>query len=263
MEQHTHENADANGLDCVIFDLDGVVTFTAHVHEAAWKEMFDEYLRVRSARLGEPFRAFDSSDYRQYVDGRSRHDGIRTFLHARGIELPPGQPLDSPGEETEWGLGNWKDEVFRAHIREDGVDVDPEAIRLIRELGDALVAVGLASSSRNAELVLDRAGISDHFDAVVDGVRSEALGLAAKPAPDIFLQCLADLGRKDTGRAAVVEDAISGIEAGRVGGFGLVLAVDRGGNRACLEEHGADVVVSDFTGVTVADLKRWFSKARD
>lgn len=256
------EHRENRRLEAAIFDLDGVVTFTARVHEAAWKQVFDEYLRARSARLGEPFRAFDTTDYRRYVDGRSRYEGIRAFLGGRGIDLPVGDPSDPPDRETGYTLGNRKNEIFRARLAERGVEVDREAVRLIRELRASGVVVGLASSSKNAELVLKRAGLTELFDAVTDGVTSERLGLAAKPEPDLFLQCLSEIGRKEPARGLVVEDAISGVRAGRAGGFGLVLAVDRGGNRASLEEHGADVVVSDFVGVTAEQVGRWFSQAR-
>lgn len=248
--------------EAVVFDLDGVVTFTAWLHFAAWKDLFDGYLRARAEREGAPFRPFTEADYRAHVDGRPRYDGVRAFLASRDITLPEGRPADPPDAETVHGLGNRKNERFHERLRRDGVDVDLEAVRLARELHAEAVRVGMASSSKNAEAILEAAGLGDLFDAKVDGVTSERLALRGKPEPDIFLACLERLGREDPARAAVVEDAVSGVEAGRAGGFGLVLGVDRGEAGIALREGGADWVVSDFGGITLERLCSWF-RGRD
>ncbi len=240
------------GPDAAVFDLDGVVTFTARVHAAAWKQLFDDYLHTREQRFGESFRPFDAdADYRTYVDGKPRYDGVQSFLESRGITLPWGTPADSPGWETICGLGNRKNELFTAKIREMGVEVDHEAVGFIRELRERGVLVGLASSSKNAVPIIDSVGLSNLFEQVVDGIVSERLGLRGKPQPDIFLTCLQRMGRIPPARAMVVEDAIAGVEAGHLGCFGLVLGVDRHGEAAALRDHGADVVIQDFREISV------------
>jgi alpha,alpha-trehalase len=239
-------------LEAAVFDLDGVITFTARVHAAAWKELFDEYLRARAARLGEPSRPFDAqTDYQKYVDGKPRYDGVSSFLESRGIRLPFGTPADPPELETICGLGNRKNILFNAKVREMGVDVDWEAVRFVRELRALGVRVGLASSSKNAIPILERAGLAELFEATVDGRDSERLGLRGKPEPDIFLLSLKKL-REDAGprNAMVVEDAIAGVQAGRRGGFGLVLGVDRDDHSAALQENGADMVIRDFREIS-------------
>lgn len=252
----------ANHLpNAAVFDLDGVVTFTARVHATAWKELFDTYLRSLEARYGRPFRGFESDDYRLYVDGRPRYDGVQTFLRSRGISLPYGTSSDSPDAETVCGLGNRKNLLFRAKLQQLGVDVDGEAVRLIRALRDEGVPVGVASSSKNTTLVLERAKLIDLFQAQVDGVVSERLGLRGKPHPDIFLTCLNLLGVSDPGQALVVEDAVAGVQAGRNGGFGLVLGVDRDGNAVALYENGADWVINDFAQLSLDVLAQIFATA--
>jgi trehalose 6-phosphate phosphatase len=241
-------------LDAAVFDLDGVITFTARVHAAAWKELFDGYLKSLQARSGRMYRPFDSNDYRLYVDGRPRYDGVQTFLNSRGIALPYGTPSDAADRETICGLGNRKNLFLRKKLGELGVDTDDAAVRLVRELKSRGVRVGVASSSKNTTLVLERAHLSDLFQAQVDGVVSEQLKLKGKPNPDIFLTCLHQLGGKNPQRAMVTEDAVAGVEAGRAGGFGLVLGVDRGGNEAELSRNGADWVISDFAQVSIQAL---------
>lgn len=232
-------------LDAVIFDMDGVVTETATVHAAAWKRLFDEYLKGRSERTGEAFVPFDERlDYEQYVDGRSRYDGVATFLASRSIVLPTGEPTDAPDVETACGLGNGKDAYFHAHVREHGVRAYPSTVELIHALRARRIRVGLVTSSRNGDEVLGAAGVRDLFDARVDGLDAARLGLAGKPAPATYLEAAARLG-VDPARAAIVEDAISGVEAGRRGEFGLVVGVARTGQTAALREAGADVVVTD------------------
>ncbi len=256
--------AEYAGPDAAVLDLDGVITFTARVHAAAWKQLFDDYLRSREQRFGEPFRAFDAdSDYRAYVDGKPRYDGVQSFLESRHIALPWGTPSDNPNLETVCGLGNRKNELFNAKIREMGVDVDQEAVRFVRELRERGVRVGLASSSKNAIPILQSVGLDDLFEQIVDGLVSERLGLRGKPEPDIFLTCLQKLGRIPPSRAMVVEDAISGVEAGRLGGFGLVLGVDRHGEAESLRDHGADWVIQDFREISPEKVFEYFrSRAR-
>lgn len=247
------------GFEAAVFDLDGVLTLTATLHSASWAALFDDYLHVRAERTGQPFHPFTEADYRAYVDGRPRYDGVRTFLAARGITLPDGEPSDPPERETVCGLGNRKNALFLARLAEEGAPTDPAAMGLVRELRSSGVRVGLASSSKNTGPILRRAGLHSLFDAVVDGVISERLGLEGKPAPAIFLECLRRLGAHDPARAVVVEDADSGVEAGRRGGFGLVLGVDRGGRGIALREHGADWVVRDFKELTAARLGQYFA----
>jgi alpha,alpha-trehalase len=234
-------------LQAAVFDLDGVVTLTARVHAAAWKALFDEFLQTRAARLGERFVPFDASaDYRAFVDGRPRYEGVRVFLESRDIKLPPGSPSDPPELETLCALGNRKNALFTERLERDGVDVDAAAVALVYDLRANGIAVGLASSSKNALPILERAGLADLFAVRVDGRVSEQLDLAGKPHPDIFLLCLALLGDFDPARSMVVEDAGSGVAAGRAGGFGLVLGVDRANNHAELRRHGADWIVRDL-----------------
>ncbi len=245
--------------EAAVFDLDGVVTFTARVHAAAWKELFDEYLRSRERRFGEPFRPFDGdADYRAYVDGRARYDGISAFLDARGIHLPYGSPSDSPDRETICGLANRKNKLFLRKTAEMGVEVDPAAVRFIRELRSREVRVGLASSSKNAVPILQGVHLLDLFEAIVDGVVSERLHLAGKPRPDIFLKCFELLGGRDPRRGMIIEDAISGVQAGRNGGFGLVLGIDRVGEAEALREHGATWVITDFSQISADKVADYF-----
>ncbi len=245
--------------EAAVFDLDGVVTFTARVHAAAWKELFDEYLRSREQRFAEPFRPFDSdADYRAYVDGRARYDGISAFLDARGIHLPYGSPSDPPDRETICGLANRTNELFLSKVAEIGVDVDHATVRFIRELRDRGVRIGLASSSKNAVPILEGVKLLDLFEAIVDGVVSERLRLRGKPQPDIFLKCFELLGGGDPRRAMIVEDAISGVQAGRNGGFGLVLGVDRVGEADALRENGATWVITDFNQISAEKVADYF-----
>jgi beta-phosphoglucomutase family hydrolase len=246
------------GPQAAIFDLDGVITFTARVHQEAWKELFDSYLREREYRFSEPFRPFDSADYRAYVDGKPRYDGVAAFLGSRGIQLDRGTPMDSPDRTTVCGLGNRKNYLFTAKVQESGVDVDHDAVHFIRELRVRGVHIGLASSSKNAVSILRRAGLLDLFEAIVDGVVSEETGLRGKPDPAIFLTCLRQMNLLDPSRALVAEDAISGVQAAAAGGFGLVLGVDRGDDREQLLNHGAHMVIRSFREVTPEKLADYF-----
>jgi alpha,alpha-trehalase len=238
-------------LDAVIFDLDGVITDTASVHQAAWKRMFDQWLAKGRWAEGEDRRPFSDDDYYVYVDGKPRYDGVVSFLASRGISLARGDPSDSPTAETACGLGNRKDELFLALLRERGVVPFPSSIELLQRLRANGTRTAIISASRNCAAVLDAAGIAQLFDAKVDGVDTDSLGLRGKPAPAVFLEAACRLG-VDPGRAAVVEDALAGVEAGRRGRFGLVIGVDRGGHGEELQARGADVVVSDLGAVRVS-----------
>ena len=230
-----------DGIRACLFDLDGVLTQTATVHAAAWKQMFDEYLRSRP----EPFREFTQDDYEQYVDGKRREDGVRSFLASRGIELPEGTPDDPPGKETVAGLGNTKNEQVQRLIREQGVKTYEGSVRYVEAVRDAGLRRAVVSSSANTHDVLRVTGIEHLFEEVVDGVVAAREGLAGKPAPDTFLAGARALGADPAG-AVVFEDALAGVQAGRAGGFGFVVGVDRVGHAKELREQGADVVVSDL-----------------
>jgi beta-phosphoglucomutase family hydrolase len=234
-----------DGIRAGLFDLDGVLTRTAVVHAAAWKEMFDDFLRRRAAETGEPFLPFDAhADYDRYVDGRKRADGVRAFLASRGIQLPEGSPDDPPAAATVHGLGNRKNELVLAKLAH-GVDVYPGSVRYVEALRDAGLGRAVVSSSANTKAVLEVTGLDTLFDVVVDGVVAERDGLAGKPAPDTFLAAARALGVAPAD-AAVFEDALAGVEAGRAGGFGLVVGVDRVGQAEELRRHGADIVVTDL-----------------
>jgi beta-phosphoglucomutase family hydrolase len=237
-------------LDAVVFDTDGVLTDTASVHAAAWKRLFDEYLQRRTARLDEPFRAFEETDYLRYVDGKPRYDGVAGFLGSRGIELPWGEGSDPPDRETVCGLGNAKDRSFVAHLGAHGAHAFPTSVAFVRRLGAAGLGTAAVSASRNMVAVLEAAGLRGLFDAEVDGVEADRLGLAGKPDPALFLEAARRL-QVTPARAAVVEDALAGVEAGRRGRFGVVVGVDRGGQAAALAEHGADLVVADLGQLTL------------
>ncbi len=230
-----------------LFDLDGVLTQTAKVHDAAWKETFDGYLRERAQQTGEPFVPFDPvKDYDEYVDGKPRADGTRSFLASRGITLPEGQDDDPPSAQTVHGLGNRKNEILLRRIREDGVDAYPGSVAFVRAVKDAGLPRAVVSSSANCRAVLAAAGIEDLFDARIDALVAKRDHLRGKPAPDTFLAGARALALKPTA-AAVFEDALAGVAAGRAGGFGFVVGVDRVGQAKELREHGADVVVTDLS----------------
>jgi beta-phosphoglucomutase family hydrolase len=235
-----------DGIRGCLFDLDGVLTMTAKVHDAAWKEMFDDYLRERSQRTGEPFVPFDPvADYDEYVDGKPRADGTRSFLESRGIHLPEGSDDDPPSAETIHGLGNRKNEILLRKIREDGVEAYPGSVTYLRAVKEAGLPRAVVSSSANCKDVLVAAGIDDMFDARIDGVVAEQQHLRGKPAPDTFLAGAKALGLEPAA-ATVYEDALAGVAAGRAGGFGFVVGVDRVGQAEALKQHGADVVVKDL-----------------
>ncbi len=248
MSQESSDAARGIGFDnlkAAVFDLDGVVTRTASVHAAAWKRLFDDYLHRRSERTGEPFQEFTDADYRMHVDGLPRDKGVAAFLAARGITLPMGEPSDPEDRETLHGLGNRKNTFFQAVLASDGVEVFDSTVALIRELRERGRGTALVSSSRNARAVLHRAGLTELFDVIIDGNDAARLELKGKPDPDIFLAAAERLGVPPA-RSLMVEDALSGVAAGRAGGFALVVGVDRAGQREALLSAGADLVVSDL-----------------
>jgi beta-phosphoglucomutase family hydrolase len=234
------------GIRACLFDLDGVLTQTARVHAAAWKQMFDAFLRERAERTGERFVPFDPVvDYDEYVDGKPRHDGVRSFLASRGIELPEGRPTDPPSAATIHGLGNRKNELVLALIERQGVEPYQGSVRYVHAARDAGLRRAVVSSSANCREVLDAAGIADLFEVRIDGIVAERERLKGKPAPDTFLAAARALD-VEPAAAAVFEDALAGVSAGRAGGFGFVIGVDRVGQAEALREHGADIVVSDL-----------------
>jgi beta-phosphoglucomutase family hydrolase len=234
-----------DGIRGCLFDLDGVLTKTAKVHDAAWKEMFDDYLRQRAQRTGQPFVPFDPvRDYDEYVDGKPRADGTRSFLASRGIELPEGHEDDPPEAETVNGLGNRKNQILLRRIRTEGVEAYEGSVRYVGAVRDAGLRRAVVSSSANCHDVLVAAGIEDLFEEVIDGVVAEREHLRGKPAPDSYLAGARALGLRPTA-SAVFEDALAGVASGRAGGFGFVVGVDRVG-QAALKQHGADIVVADL-----------------
>lgn len=247
-----HEYLPLDDLDAVIFDMDGVVTDTARVHARAWKRTFDGFLRSRSERNGEPFVPFERSDYLRLVDGKPRYDGVTSFLAARGISLPRGESSDAPGYETVCALGNLKDHEFECEVEASGPQPYRSTLDLIATLRDRGLATALVTASRHGRPLLERAGITGLFDAIVDGVDADRDGLAGKPDPAIYLAA-ADRLSVPPGRAAVVEDALAGVEGGRRGRFRLVVGVDRGAGADRLRERGADVVVSDLSELDVPE----------
>lgn len=234
------------GVTACLFDLDGVLTQTAKVHSAAWKQMFDDYLRKRARRTDEAFVPFDPiREYDQYVDGKPRYDGVRAFLASRGVELPEGDPSDTPETETIDGLGNRKNEIVLRLIREQGVQPYEGSVRYVKAAQAAGLRRAVVSSSTNCRDVLAAAGIQDLFEAIIDGVVAEREHLRGKPAPDTFLAGARTLGVKPA-EAVVFEDALAGVEAGRAGRFGFVVGVNRVGQAEALRAHGADLVVDDL-----------------
>ncbi len=233
-------------FDAVLFDLDGVITATAKVHAACWKKMFDEYLEKRAKERGEPFKPFDiENDYRLYVDGKPWFDGVRDFIRSRQIELPEGTPADAPRTETVCGLGNRKNDLINEVIESDGVEVYEGTIDLARQLQKEGIKIAIVTSSQNCDVVLKAAKIGDLFEVRVDGNVIHEKNLSGKPAPDSYLEGAKRLGVEPK-RTVVVEDAISGVQSGRNGKFGLVIGVDRKGNADELKKNGADVVVKDL-----------------
>lgn len=239
------------GIRACLFDLDGVLTRTASVHEAAWKEMFDAYLSERSELTGEVFAPFEAADYLAHVDGRLRQDGVRAFLASRGIRLPEGEPGDPPTAETVHGLGTRKNHLVLELIRRDGVEVYDGSVDYVRACRHAGLGTAVVSASRNCSVILEAAGIAELFEARVDGVVAAEMGLSGKPSPETFLVAAELLG-VDPPAAAVFEDAVAGVQAGHAGRFGWVVGVDRAGQADVLRSVGADVVVADLSELVEA-----------
>jgi beta-phosphoglucomutase family hydrolase len=245
-------------FDAVIFDMDGVITKTAVVHSLAWKKMFDEYLLFREKEYKEPFQEFTHiGDYLPYVDGRPRYKGVEAFLISRGINIPFGAPEDEARKETICGLGNRKNECLNKVIVEDGVEVYESSIKLIRNLLDRNIKVGVATSSKNCVTILEKAGIINLFETRIDGIISAELGLKGKPEPDIFTTACDNLGA-EYHRSVVIEDAVSGVQAGHKGNFGLTIGVARENNMYELKISGADLVVEDLSEISVDIINDWF-----
>jgi beta-phosphoglucomutase family hydrolase len=242
-------------FDAVLFDLDGVLTDTASLHAQAWKRMFDEFLRRYSAAHDLPFEPFEiATDYRTYVDGKPRYEGVSAFLESRRLVLPEGSITDSPEADTTFGLGNRKNEMVRELMASEGVTPYPSSVEVVRRLRADGIRCAVVSSSRNTHPVLEAADLTEHFEVVVDGIVAAEQEIEGKPAPDTYLAAAQRLG-VEPARAVVIEDAIAGVEAGRGGAFGLVIGVNRenGGepearrrNAEALREHGADLVVDDL-----------------
>jgi|SRR2546429_3896951 len=238
-----------------LFDMDGVVTQTAVVHAAAWKEMFDEFLRARAQSTGTEFVPFDAHhEYDAYVDGKPRLDGTRSFLESRGIELPEGTPDDPPGTPTIYGLSNRKNALVLAKLAAGRVQVYEGTVTYIRSVREKGIATAIVSSSANTNQILASAGLAGLFDVRVDGVIAKERGLRGKPAPDTFLAAATELHMTPS-QAAVFEDALAGVEAGRAGHFALVVGVDRVGQADALAKHGADIVVQDLAELLDKDAR--------
>lgn len=248
-------------FDAVIFDMDGVITKTALTHAAAWKKMFDEYLKKRETEHGEKFVEFThAGDYLPFVDGRPRYKGVQTFLESRGINIPFGEPSDEAELETVCGLGNGKNDAFNKVLDEEGVEVYPSTVALLNELKKAGIKLGVASSSKNCKPVLERVDLLNIFEARVDGVVSAELGLHGKPEPDIFTTAC-DIVKADYSKSIVVEDAVSGVQAGIKGKFGLTIGIARENNVKELQEAGAHIVVEDLEEIGgIEGLNKIFKK---
>ena len=249
-----------NQFDAVIFDLDGVITQTAKVHGLAWKKTFDEFLHSREGKFNEPFKEFThEGDYLPFVDGKPRYKGVESFLESRKIDIPFGDPEDSPDMETACGLGNAKNKFFNEVLENDGAEVFESTVSLIHELINIGVRIGVASSSKNCKQILQSVNLLNLFETRVDGVVSAELGLKGKPEPDIFTTACDNLG-VDYHKAVIVEDAVSGVQAGKNGGFGLTLGIAREDNITELLINGADIVIEDLSEISVDTINEWFNK---
>ncbi len=247
-------------FDAVIFDLDGVVTKTALLHSEAWKETFDQYLQQRKNKNNKPFREFThEDDYLPFVDGKPKYEGVKSFFQSRGINIPFGDPSDTADKNTICGVGNKKNILFRQLLKKRGAETYPSTIQFIKNLKESGIRVGVASSSRNCETILESVGLEKLFETRVDGVVSAQLKLKGKPEGDIFVKASRNLNAVPS-KTVIVEDAISGIQAGRNGGFGLVLGVARNNNESELIENGADIVVSDLAKISMEYIEKWFHR---
>ena len=233
-------------FDAVLFDLDGVITNTATVHASAWKQLFDSFLKQSAEQTGAAWKPFRlQEDYRLYVDGKARYDGVRDFLKSRNLVLPLGSPDDRSDQETIYGLGNKKDEYFEAALRANGVLVYQATVRFLHLAKDTGLKTAVVSSSHHCREILDTAGLTTLFEAIIDGHEIDRLHLAGKPAPDAFLEAARRL-TVQPGKAIVIEDALAGVQAGHAGGFGLVIGVNRRDQAQALRQHGADLVIADL-----------------
>lgn len=235
-----------DGITATLFDMDGVITNTATVHDAAWKQTFDEFLEQRAKQTGDKFVPFDPvEDYDTYVDGKPRLDGTRSFLESRGIHLPEGTPDDPPTAQTLYGVSNRKNDLLLAVLAKDGVQVYDGSVRYLHAVRAAGLRTAIVSSSANTVQVLQAAGLTDQFDVRVDAQVAKAKNLNGKPAPDTYLEAAKELG-VPASQAAVFEDALAGVAAGRAGHFGQVVGVNRANQAEALRQHGADIVVNDL-----------------
>jgi trehalose 6-phosphate phosphatase len=233
-------------FDAVLYDLDGVITNTATVHASAWKQLFDNFLKQSAERTGAAWKPFRlEEDYRLYVDGKARYDGVRDFLKSRNLALPLGSPDDRSDQETVYGLGNKKDEYFETALHANGVLVYPATVRFIHLAKDTGLKTAVVSSSHHCREILDTAGLTTLFEAIIDGHEIDRLHLAGKPAPDAFLEAAKRLAVPSE-KAIVIEDALAGVQAGHAGGFGLVIGVNRRDQAQALRQHGADLVIADL-----------------
>lgn len=247
-------------FDGVIFDLDGVITKTALVHAQAWKVMFDEYLKKRESEHNEPFKEFTHrADYLPYVDGKPRYQGVESFLKSRNISIPFGSPEDEAHQETVCGLGNRKNIKFKEVLDTEGIERYDSTIQLLQDLKDHNLHIGVASSSKNCQYVLQKTNLEHYFETRVDGVVSAELGLNGKPSGDIFVKAAENMD-VDPKRCVVVEDATSGVQAGVDGGFGLVIGLARENNMQELKSNGADIVLEDFDGALTEQIEQWFKE---
>lgn len=237
---------DWSGIRAALFDLDGVLTPTAKVHEAAWARMFNGFLERRG---GSGFEPFTEADYLEYVDGKPRYEGVQSFLESRDIDLPHGDPSDDPGDDTVCALGNAKNDMFNAVLESDGVEPYSDGVALLDALAGTSVRLAVVSSSANAVAVLEAAGLKERFEFIMDGRVARERRLAGKPRPDTFLAAATELDA-DAATSVVFEDAVSGVQAGRNGSFATVVGVDRTGSEAQLREAGADIVVGDLRDVS-------------
>ncbi|WP_052738961.1 trehalose-phosphatase [Pontibacter korlensis] len=245
-QNHLFDLIKTKRLRALIFDLDGVITQTARVHAKAWKTMFDAYLEERARRDGKPHAPLNiSTDYRQYIDGMPRYDGVRNFLASREITLPEGAPADEPGIETVAGLGNLKNVYFQELLQQDGVEVYFDTVAFIREMRAEGMRTAVISASKNCKAILAAAGLEELFEVRVDGVVAAELGIKGKPSPDIFLEAAKRL-QVSPQETAIFEDALAGVEAGKAGGLGLVVGIDRTNQATELQRHGADMVLQKF-----------------
>lgn len=241
-------------IKAAILDLDGVITQTASIHAKAWKKLFDQYNQQRNDEGKTTYNEFTiEEDYKKYLDGKPRYEGVKSFLQAKGIELPYGDAKDSPQEETICGLGNRKNEFFQSALEEEGVAPFPDTIEKVKEWKSKGLKVAVISSSKNCKPVLEKAGIIDLFDAIVDGVESQKRNIKGKPAPDIFLEAAKEL-QVDSQQAFIVEDAIAGVQAGQKGDFAFVVGMEKDEHQhKKLKENGADKVVSSLKELKIID----------